>query len=172
MCVKGVPPVKPVVLALDLSPALPYHAEGMGDYPYDLLDHTADLAVAAHGSRPEIAFERCGYALFDHLMDLRTVSPIETFTVEVDAPADPTNLGETLIAWLNELLFRFESTGEIFCEFGVTLLPEGGVRSVHCGESFDPARHPRGAEIKAATYHGLELTQQGGLWRARVILDV
>ena len=144
----------------------------MADYPYNVLDHTADFAIIARGPCPEAVFERCGYALFDYMVDLRAVRSHEAFVVEMGAPADPTTLGEILIAWLNELLFRFESAGEVFREFEVSLLAEGAVRSTHRGEYFNPSRHPCGAEIKAATYHGLKVTRYDGAWEGRVIFDV
>ena len=40
------------------------------------------------------------------------------------------------------------------------------------GEPYDPARHELGHEVKAVTYHQLEVARDRGAWTARVIVDV
>jgi len=40
------------------------------------------------------------------------------------------------------------------------------------GERFDAARHPLKVQVKAVTYHGLEVARDEGGWRARVIFDI
>jgi SHS2 domain-containing protein len=40
------------------------------------------------------------------------------------------------------------------------------------GESYDARRHDLQSEIKAATYHGLQIERKGEGWEAQVIFDV
>jgi SHS2 domain-containing protein len=40
------------------------------------------------------------------------------------------------------------------------------------GEPLDPARHKVSGEIKAPTYHMLQLSEENGTWVAQVIFDV
>ena len=40
------------------------------------------------------------------------------------------------------------------------------------GERHDPGRHPHKLEIKAITYHGLQVTETAEGWRATVIFDI
>jgi SHS2 domain-containing protein len=40
------------------------------------------------------------------------------------------------------------------------------------GEPFDPERHPRGIEVKAATYHQARVEREGDRWVAVVYVDV
>ena len=40
------------------------------------------------------------------------------------------------------------------------------------GDDLDPHRHEILTEIKAVTYHELEVIQRDGQWTARVILDL
>jgi SHS2 domain-containing protein len=40
------------------------------------------------------------------------------------------------------------------------------------GEPFDAARHPSRVQVKGATYHGLEVVQEHGTWKARVVFDI
>ena len=47
-----------------------------------------------------------------------------------------------------------------------------GVHALLRGEPIDPARHPRGTVVKAATFHGLEVRETPGRVSARVVLDI
>ena len=55
---------------------------------------------------------------------------------------------------------------------------DGGMRTSHNvvaelrGESYAPARHELGMEIKAVTYHQLKIARDGSTWAGRVILDI
>jgi SHS2 domain-containing protein len=40
------------------------------------------------------------------------------------------------------------------------------------GEIFDPSRHQFKTEIKAVTYHQVEIIDKGESWVARVIFDI
>jgi SHS2 domain-containing protein len=90
-------------------------------------------------------------------------------SVEFDIQgSDPAYL---LADWLSELLFAFESRRLLLCEFDVSV-DGGGVRAVARGEVADENRHQLDHEIKAITYHGLDVRQTNGEWRAEVILDI
>ena len=39
-------------------------------------------------------------------------------------------------------------------------------------EPYDPERHPLRTELKAVTYHQLEVARDGDEWTGRVIFDV
>jgi SHS2 domain-containing protein len=71
-----------------------------------------------------------------------------------------------LVDWLNELVFLAEVEG--FVPERVEHLELGeGLRATLAGARGRP-RHL----VKAATVHGLELSHEGEVWRARVVLDV
>ena len=50
-------------------------------------------------------------------------------------------------------------------------LLEGLVAEVE-GEPFDEARHGRGQELKAVTYHALRVAQDDAGWIAEVLIDI
>ena len=76
-----------------------------------------------------------------------------------------------LFDWLNELLYTFESERLVFTEFEVRI--DGNSLEAVCrGESFDLKRHGADHEVKAITYHGLNVTAQPDGWIAEVIVDI
>ena len=46
------------------------------------------------------------------------------------------------------------------------------VEATVLGEPYDPARHTVGQEVKAVTYHMLQVRQDGDAWTGQVLLDL
>ena len=126
------------------------------------------MGVWASGATPAELFEALGLGLYALMTDLRRVRPREERAVSASGE-DPTGL---VVAFLTELLNLEQTDGFIGRE--ITARPVGNpptaiVASV-AGERFDPDRHTRRTEVKAATFHGLVFDPARG--RARVIVDI
>jgi len=80
--------------------------------------------------------------------------------------------GELLVRWLSEILYLHEAEGFLPCAFRVAYVASGRAEGVVTGELYDPSRHRILAQIKAVTYHQIEVVREQDGWRARVILDV
>ncbi len=79
---------------------------------------------------------------------------------------------ELLVNWLNEILFLFETRGFFPIDFRVEEAGEDHLRARVLGEPFDPRRHRVEREVKAVTYHQLQVEPVDGAWRARVFVDL
>jgi len=73
-----------------------------------------------------------------------------------------------LFEWLNELIFRAETEHEIFTEVRVERLEGGELDARIRGERAPELR----TVVKAATFHGLHITEGKGGFSAAVVLDV
>jgi SHS2 domain-containing protein len=73
-----------------------------------------------------------------------------------------------LVEWLNELVFRSEVSKVLFTEFEITHLSDRRLAAAIRGTRVHELRNP----VKAATYHGLSVTEHAGGVTAKVILDV
>jgi len=135
---------------------------------YETFDHTADVGIRVFGRTLDEVFVNAAYALFDQWTDLRKVRKKISREISVQG-ADREDL---LIRWLGELLFLGESRGYLFKGFSIRRLDSTSLQAVARGEIFDPSRHRFKTEIKAVTYHQVELKEQDGRWQARVIFDV
>ncbi len=135
---------------------------------YELFEHTADLGVHARAATYEALLCEAARGLFEIIAgELGQIARAAEETFEVGG-ADRVYL---LFDWLNELLFAFESRRMLFAEFDVAEAP-GGIRAVARGEKYQPGRHVLAHEVKAVTYHRLEVRQTADAWEATFIVDI
>jgi SHS2 domain-containing protein len=134
---------------------------------YETFDHTADIGVRVFGRTVEEVFVNAAYALFDQLTDLRKVADGTVREISVEG-ADREDL---LIRWLGELLFLCQSRGYLFKEFSIFHLDSKSLKAIARGEIFDPSRHRFKTEIKAVTYHQVEVKQRDNRWEGKVVFD-
>ena len=136
--------------------------------PYEHLDHTGDIAIRITAPTLDGLFVEAARAMTEIIADPAAARPqlMQDIVVEGEDSAD------LLRSWLAELLYWFSAGGLIFVDFEVTL--QGGRRCVAKvrGEPYDPDRHPLRTELKAVTYHQLEVRQTKDGWEGRVIFDV
>ena len=135
---------------------------------YETFDHTADIGVRVFGRTVEEVFANAAYALFDQLTDLRKVGDGAVQEISVEG-ADREDL---LIRWLGELLFLCQGQGYLFKEFSILHLNSNSLKAVARGEILDPSRHRFKTEIKAVTYHQVEVKLKEKGWEGKVIFDV
>ena len=135
---------------------------------YETFDHTADLGVRDFGQTCEEVFANAAYALFDLLTDLNHVRENLSYDLRVEAA----DREELLVRWLSELLFLSESRGYLFKKFSFSHLDQTSLQAEARGETFDPSRHEFKTEIKAVTYHQVEVKEKDGKWGARIIFDI
>ena len=131
--------------------------------PYELIDHTGDIGVVARAPTLEELFAECARAMMAILAEAPSPSPSGADDFPV-AGADP---AEELRDFLSELLYRFSTDHRMYVRF--TARP-GAVDAAW--EPYDAERHPLRTELKAVTYHQLEVVREGDGWRGRVIFDV
>jgi SHS2 domain-containing protein len=135
---------------------------------YETFDHTADLGVRVFGRTYGDLLANAAYALFDLLTDLNHVRENLSYDLRVEAA----DREELLVRWLSELLFLSESRGYLFKNFSFSHLDQTSLQAEARGEAFDPSRHEFKTEIKAVTYHQVEVKERNGKWEARVIFDI
>jgi SHS2 domain-containing protein len=142
----------------------------MLDHPgFDVLPHTADVGIVARGTTLGEAFAQAACGMYALMVDLDHVEHREMRTLTLEAP----DLERLLVRWLVDLLFLTETQGMVFSSFEVEVdAAPPTLRARMSGEPLDPARHDARYDVKAVTYHDLEVAPEPGGWRLRVILDV
>ena len=135
------------------------------------IDHTGDIGLRVTAPSLDALFARAAWGTFWVLTDVETVEPRESQTVTVDA-ADREAL---MVRWLSELNFLHTTQHRLFCDFDVALstADDGIALEATCrGEPTDPARHTVYTEIKAVTFHGMEVEETEDGWTVQVIFDM
>lgn len=135
---------------------------------FEVLEHTADVGFAAHGAALEDVFVQAVAAMLAIAVETGSIQPREARVVTVSGD----NVEALLVNLLDEVLFLFDAN--IFAPCGCSIRQLGPHTAEIClqGEPRDPGRHPWRVIVKAVTYHGLSVRNEGDEWHARVFLDV
>jgi protein archease len=136
-------------------------------------EHAADVGVRGTGDTVEEAFAGAARALFGLVAeDLARVTP----RVSVPISVGPAPLEELLTAFLNELIYFFDTRRLVFSDFDVRLerVADGTFRleGLALGEPYERARHESTVDPKGATYTELRVAREDGRWVAQCVVDV
>jgi len=137
--------------------------------PYEVVDHTADIGIKAFGRSREELFAHMAEGMFSLIVPPESVSSTQTISLTVQAKG----WEQLLVAWLRELLYRFDTQHFLGRTFEIQTLTPTQLTASVAGETLDLKRHPADKEIKAVTYCDLMLSQNPeGVWSAQVIFDI
>ncbi|MDZ4855754.1 MAG: archease [Nitrospirota bacterium] len=131
----------------------------------------ADIAFEAEGESIQEVFRGATQALLESMANPSTVSGGWERAFE-RSDMDPSAL---LFEWLSEMVYWKDTAGVVFQEAPLTLTWEENtwlLRARLIGAPVDPQAQELHADVKGVTKHLYELTQRGGCWTARVVLDV
>ena len=121
---------------------------------YELIEHTADVGVKAFGKTISEAFEHAAKGMFDIITDKSEIEFVGQYEIELKAD----DLEQLLVDWLSELLFLNSANNLVFGFFKVDLdEKKKTLKASVFGEKFNVSKHKIGTEIKAITYHMLEV---------------
>ena len=135
---------------------------------YEFFNHTADVGIRVFGKSLAELFENAGFALFDIITDIAKVREREMRCITISRES----IDELLVEWLNSLLY-LNATELLLCsKFLIQEIAQQSLTGEALGEIFQDHRHVIKTEVKAVTYHGLNVHQDNGLWKATVVLDV
>jgi len=135
---------------------------------YTLLDHTADLRIRVSGTDPAELFKNAGLAVFDLITKPDRLKSQEEIEINVigDDPAD------LMVNYLRELLYLWTGMENLVKKIEITLILDTTVSARVSMERYQPERHEILHEIKAVTYHQIDVSQTTDGWHATVVFDV
>jgi len=134
---------------------------------FEFLDiATADMAFAAYGKTKEKMFENAAKALMS-VMFKGKIEIKEIKEINIEGNDDFCLLQK----FLSELLFLYETEHLIFSKFKVRI--NGNKLNAECsGEKYDKKKHEFIIDVKAITYHKMEIKKEKNLWKCVVVVDV
>jgi SHS2 domain-containing protein len=139
---------------------------------FEFLEHTADVYIAAYGKDLAEAFENAALATFETMTDTKDVKPKNEKTVEAKGK-DKQSL---LYNWIEQLLVLFELERTLFSKFRIQKIQQAeagyDLKAKAYGEPYDPKKHKQKVEIKAITYHRMEINEAPGMVTVKFILDI
>lgn len=135
---------------------------------FQVIDHTADIGIIAYGVDIEQLFSNAAYALFSLIVEPESITERIHSYIRVAAE----NKENLLVAWLNELIYFFDTKHILFNRFEIKNLNNNQLTAICYGEAIDPLKHRLKRYVKAATYHMLEIESCASGYKAQVIFDI
>ncbi|MEK6985941.1 MAG: archease [Candidatus Thermoplasmatota archaeon] len=137
------------------------------------MDHTADVAIETEATTAGGCLEEAALALTELLAGraAHTLTPDRELAFRVEAP----DLEALAVAFLAELVWLQQAEDALWLGGGILVEQAGaGWSAVARGNGLrhDGARHGRGVEVKAVTYHGVRFERAKAGWALRVVLDL
>ena len=134
---------------------------------FEIVNHTADVGIRAYGADMNEAFANAAKGLFSLITELDDVEEVVHRDTELTAP-DQESL---LVAWLNELIYFFDTENILFKRFDIARLNNTHLKARSYGHKVDSSKHKLKTGVKAATYHMLKIEKSNGC-KVQVLFDI
>ena len=139
---------------------------------YRFLEHVTDAFAEAWGETLEEAFSQAGLAMFDTMLDVKTVQTKTNVEIQTNGHDEK----ELLYNYLEELLLLLEVKQLALGRFTVNSITptkaEIRLKGNVAGEPYDRAKHNGKVEVKGITYHLMEIEKHPGKATVRFLLDL
>ncbi len=136
--------------------------------PYQTIDHTADIGIAVQAENVETLFTEAARAVSELIFGTR----LFTATGEIQVKVTGSDWPDLMINWLRELLYLVNGQDMIPGPVGILKLEEFTLDATVPVDNTGCTPHDILNEIKAVTYHQIQVENQAAGWRARIIFDI
>lgn len=125
---------------------------------YRNLEHMTDAFIEVTAQTLEEAFETAGVAVVDTILEIKSVEARSERKISVRSP----DLNNLLYSWLEEVIILTITDGFAGASFKVKITKheQYELEAVIAGEEVDFEKHHFKVEIKAPTFHLMEIKQE------------
>lgn len=135
---------------------------------YELLDHTADFGIHVFGDNTKSLFQNAAMAMMDQLVETVGLIAREERQITIQGNDWP----DLMVNWLREILYLCVGE-ELFAQsIQIESIAETCLTAYLWVDPFSADRHTLLSEIKAVTYHQVQVFETGNRWEANIIFDV
>ena len=134
---------------------------------YKLIDHIADFGIHVFGNDEKQLFEHAALAMFELLVEAGSPGECRQHQVSIEGNDWP----DLMVNWLRELLYLWTGQQTILRSTIVEDLTEQRISACVSLEPFQKEQHNILSEIKAVTYHQIQVGPVGNHWEAKIIFD-
>lgn len=136
--------------------------------PLTFLDHTADLGIMVTGSDLKDLFEKAAHSMMQIMIEKLPSENTSTLQFSVSGK----DYADLMVRWLSEILYLFQGEGKIVTCIETSSITQSHIKATLQTVPFNPKRHEVLAEIKAVTYHRIEVICENNRWKATIIFDL
>jgi SHS2 domain-containing protein len=130
---------------------------------YEMLEHTADMAIRVWGPDLPTLFTHAATALFEIMAE-----PPADDSVSQDVKVSSPDREALLVDWLNELIFMHEVDGETYDRFIIINISDTELQATVLGGKTSRKLKT----VKATTYHDLYIHDTAEGVEAHLVFDV
>jgi len=131
---------------------------------YEILEHISDLKIRAFGKTKEELFLNILKGMMEGLRP-EGIKKGKKRKIEVSSP----DLEALLVDFLNEVLYLSQVNKEIYKDIQFQKLTDKELEGELISQKFERI----GLDIKAVTYHDLDIHQEkDGTWQATILFDI
>ena len=135
---------------------------------YILIDHTADFGIHVFGQNPKELFANAAKALFDIITEIEQVKGVNHFNMHIGGD----DWSDLMVNWLREILYLWNGKEFLINPVRIISISENELLATVYYDCFDLNQHYIKTEIKAVTYHQIQVYKKLSGWEAKIIFDV
>ena len=135
---------------------------------YSLIDHTADFGIHVYGLDSKELFANAAWAVFDLITEMDQLSGLDSCRIEVSGD----DWCDLMVNWLREVLYLWNGKELLVKNARILSLSETELTATLECDPFNPDRHVIKTEIKAVTYHQIQVNSSPQGWEAKIIFDI
>ncbi len=135
---------------------------------YKIIDHTADFGIQVFGSDAKTLFSNAAIALFDLITDIGSLKGLEYVNLKISGE----DWADLMVNWLREILFLWNGRELLVKTAFIESLTQKNLSAKVTCDPYSPERHVIKTEIKAVTYHQIQVNSTLTGWEAKIIFDV
>ena len=135
---------------------------------FKILDHTADLGITVRGYDLQNLFESAAKSMLQVMFGENYAEGSKTLKLSVQGE----DLADLMVRWLGEILYIFEGENEMVTDVEIDSIVPSHLYATVKTIPFNPDMHEIFCEIKAVSYHQIQVAKKNHRWKARIIFDL
>lgn len=136
---------------------------------YRTIDHISDFGLQIFASDLKTLFADAAHAMIDQITDINRLKGLNEYHVHVTG----SDRSDLMVNWLREVLYLWTGEEKLVKRARILSLSENELSAEVMYDTYEPDRHIIKNEIKAVTYHQIQVKNlPDGRWMSQIIFDV
>jgi len=135
---------------------------------FTFLDHTADMGITMTAPTLGGLFENAAQSLMQIMIKKRPAAKTSILKLSVSGE----DLSDLMVRWLGEILYLLQGESKVVMGIDIDSITETRLEATLLVAPFNPEQHEVVTEIKAVTYHQIDVGRRGYGWEATVVFDL
>ncbi len=135
---------------------------------FTFLDHTADLGIMVTGLDLRNLFEKAAHSMMQIMIEERPAGKTSSLQLSVSGE----DYADLMVRWLGEILYLLQGEGKVVTCTEISSITQTDINATLQTVPFNPKQHEVLTEIKAVTYHRIEVVSENDRWKATIIFDL